>query len=52
MPLVILTGFPCSGKTKRVVELKKYLEESKSQTVRVIDDESADVDRHLTYHGK
>ncbi|XP_031567489.1 protein KTI12 homolog [Actinia tenebrosa] len=50
MPLVILTGFPCSGKTKRVSELKKYLEENKGQHVRVIDDEDGDVQRQSTYH--
>lgn len=52
MPLVILTGFPCSGKTKRVDELKKYFEECKGRSVRVIDDEFAEVDRQSTYHGK
>ncbi|KAL1458709.1 hypothetical protein WDU94_008837 [Cyamophila willieti] len=27
MPLIILTGYPCSGKTKRSEEIKKYFEE-------------------------
>ncbi|KXJ27088.1 Protein KTI12-like [Exaiptasia diaphana] len=49
MPLVILTGYPCSGKSKRVDELKKYLEETKGQNVRIIDDEIAGVDRGTTY---
>lgn len=52
MPLVILTGYPCSGKSKRVDELKKYLEEVKGQNVRLIDDEMAGVDRGTTYAGK
>lgn len=49
MPLVIVTGFPSSGKSKRVDELKKYLEEVKGHNVRVIDDESAGVQRTTTY---
>jgi len=26
MPLIIVTGFPCSGKTNRTIELKEYFE--------------------------
>jgi len=52
MPLVIVTGYPCSGKSKRVDELKKYLEEQKGQNVRIIDDETAGVDRSTTYSSK
>jgi protein KTI12 len=52
MPLVLLTGYPCSGKSKRVAELKKYLEESKGQTVRIIDDDVGGIDRQTTYEGR
>lgn len=31
MPLIVLTGYPCSGKTKRSNEIKKYFEDQKLQ---------------------
>ncbi|XP_063237125.1 protein KTI12 homolog [Bacillus rossius redtenbacheri] len=36
MPLVVVTGFPSSGKTTRSLELKSYLEDSHNCTVHVI----------------
>ncbi|KAI8967629.1 chromatin associated protein KTI12-domain-containing protein [Mycotypha africana] len=48
MPLIIVTGFPSSGKTTRVNEIKEYLqkkiqEEKKQLRVHVIDDGSLHV---------
>lgn len=40
MPLVIVTGFPSSGKTKRAGELRDYLE-SRGKTVKVIGENHA-----------
>lgn len=45
MPLIIVTGFPSSGKTQRVNEIKAYFEnrikeESKSLRIHIVDDES------------
>lgn len=36
MPLIVLTGTPSSGKSKRAQELKTYLENEKQKTVHVI----------------
>lgn len=48
MPLIILTGYPSSGKTQRVNEIKDYFtnrikEENKSLRIHVINDESLHV---------
>ncbi|KAI9481594.1 MAG: chromatin associated protein KTI12 [Benjaminiella poitrasii] len=48
MPLIILTGYPSSGKTKRVNEIKDYFmnrikEEKKSLRIHIINDESLHV---------
>ncbi|KAJ1725245.1 kti12, chromatin associated [Coemansia erecta] len=48
MPLILMTGYPSSGKTTRASELKRYLEErlqqpenhSQHMTVHVVDDRS------------
>ncbi|XP_071453488.1 protein KTI12 homolog isoform X2 [Hetaerina americana] len=40
MPLVILTGFPCSGKTSRATELKSFFE-SEMKVVHVISEDDA-----------
>ncbi|XP_015597496.1 protein KTI12 homolog [Cephus cinctus] len=36
MPLIIITGIPCSGKSTRALELKKYFEDSRGKKVEVI----------------
>ncbi|XP_050397233.1 protein KTI12 homolog [Patella vulgata] len=42
MPLVIICGLPCSGKTKRTNELKEYLcENEPSRSVHVVTDDPA-----------
>jgi hypothetical protein len=48
MPLIILSGYPSSGKTQRVNEIKEYFvrrleEENKSLRIHVINDESLHV---------
>lgn len=50
MPLVILCGFPVSGKTSRAGELQKYLAENfPQQTVHVVSDHSLNVNRNEVY---
>lgn len=56
MPLIILTGYPSSGKTQRANEIKEYLskrleEEKKSFRIHVINDESLHVVKEA-YKGK
>ena len=46
MPLIIITGYPCSGKTTRALEVKKLLEAKAKATtaepikIEIINDES------------
>ena len=51
MPLVLMCGFPASGKTKRASELKHYLEKSSGRVVHVIGDESLGVNKNTVYEG-
>jgi len=37
MPLIIVTGFPCSGKTSRSIELKKHFEEKFQNSDRKVE---------------
>ena len=52
MPLIIMCGFPCSGKSKRANELKSYFEKSKGKTVHMSSDDSISFERNTTYSGK
>lgn len=38
MPLIIMTGTPCSGKTTRTKEIKNYFE-TQGKTVHVVSEE-------------
>lgn len=56
MPLIVLTGYPSSGKTQRTNEIKEYLtkrlaEENKSLRIHIIDDHSLHVPK-TAYKGK
>eukprot|EP00730_Choanoeca_flexa_P001390 TRINITY_DN10613_c0_g3_i3.p1 TRINITY_DN10613_c0_g3~~TRINITY_DN10613_c0_g3_i3.p1 ORF type:complete len:274 (+),score=46.32 TRINITY_DN10613_c0_g3_i3:86-907(+) len=48
MPLFMLCGFPCSGKTTRAQELAKALR-AKEKNVVIISDESVNVDKATAY---
>ena len=51
-----MTGIPCSGKTTRTLELKKYFETTKEKKVNVISEidviTKASYDRNSFYSGK
>lgn len=51
MPLVVMCGFPSSGKTKRSIELKTYLEVEKKARVTVVTHHRDNVDKNHTYTG-
>ena len=51
MPLIIMCGYPCSGKTRRTEELKEYFEKQRGKTVRLVGDHTIGVDRNNTYSG-
>lgn len=59
MPLIIITGGPCSGKTTRSLELKNYFEnrfKNSGQTVEIISEHDAIIkagyDKNTFYAGK
>ncbi|CAL1595981.1 unnamed protein product [Knipowitschia caucasica] len=49
MPLVIMCGFPCSGKTKRTEQLRLYLEQNTEKKIRVVGDAALGLDRNTVY---
>ncbi|XP_069078451.1 protein KTI12 homolog [Pleurodeles waltl] len=49
MPLVVLCGFPCSGKSRRVLELQERISQAGSRKVLVVGDESLGVDKNAVY---
>ena len=51
MPLILICGFPSSGKTKRATELKERLEDNYKKVVNVISDHSLGVNRNSVYKG-
>lgn len=50
MPLIVLTGYPSSGKSKRATEIAEYLRnrlqaENRSMKIHVVNDESLNVSK-------
>lgn len=59
MPLIVITGVPCSGKTTRSIELKSYFEEKlkgSGQNVEIICENDAIIqagyDKNVYFAGK
>lgn len=59
MPLIVVTGTPCSGKTTRSLELKNYFEEKlkdSGQNVEIISENDAIIqagyDKNAHFAGK
>ena len=52
MPLVLICGFPSSGKTTRATELKEHLEDKCKKVVNIISDHSLGVNRTNVYEGR
>ena len=64
MPLVILSGLPSSGKTRRAIELKQFFEtrlaaqtqddsaapKAKDYRIHIINDESLNLNKHVSYN--
>jgi len=44
-----MSGYPCSGKTKRAEELKNYLENSRGKIVHLASDENLSLERNTVY---
>ncbi|XP_070536015.1 protein KTI12 homolog [Ptychodera flava] len=49
MPLILMCGLPCSGKTRRADELKRHLESKYDKTVHIVSDHTIQVDRNTVY---
>ncbi|XP_060602106.1 protein KTI12 homolog [Ruditapes philippinarum] len=49
MPLILMCGFPSSGKSKRANELDKYFSNDCQKKVTVISDHTIGVNRNETY---
>ncbi len=52
MPLVIIVGVPCSGKTTRSLELKAFLEKNGPCGVTIVGDETENIDKNEVYSGR
>ena len=39
MPLIMMVGIPCSGKTTRALEIAKYLAENNKIEVQIVNEE-------------
>ena len=51
MPLVILCGFPCSGKSTVTKHVQEVLREKYNVTVKIISDHDHAVSKNATYLG-
>ncbi|XP_060778968.1 protein KTI12 homolog [Neoarius graeffei] len=49
MPLIVICGFPCSGKSRRARELKDYFVENTDKQVDIIGDEMQSIDKNSVY---
>ncbi|XP_018603163.1 protein KTI12 homolog [Scleropages formosus] len=49
MPLIIMCGFPCSGKSRRTRELKEYFLKSTERKVIVIGDDTVGIAKNSVY---
>lgn len=52
MPLIVMCGYPCSGKTRRAEELKVFFEQNTNRKVHVVGDGALDVEKNTVYAGK
>ena len=53
MPLIVMCGRPATGKSKRALELKDYIENTvkMGHEVIIINEESLGMDRSICYSG-
>ncbi|XP_054633278.1 protein KTI12 homolog [Dunckerocampus dactyliophorus] len=49
MPLIIMCGYPCSGKTRRTEELKAYFQQNTDRKIHVVADSVLAVDKNAVY---
>ncbi|CDQ67620.1 unnamed protein product [Oncorhynchus mykiss] len=49
MPLIVMCGFPCSGKTRRAVELQGYFEQNTERKVHNVGDGTLGIEKNAVY---
>ncbi|XP_030621903.1 protein KTI12 homolog [Chanos chanos] len=49
MPLIIMCGYPCSGKSRRADELKEYFTQNTDRKVHIVGDEVLGIDKNSVY---
>ncbi|KAF4077936.1 hypothetical protein AMELA_G00193630 [Ameiurus melas] len=49
MPLIIICGYPCSGKSRRAEELREYFVENTDKQVDIIGDDMQGVEKNSVY---
>ncbi|XP_047452871.1 protein KTI12 homolog [Mugil cephalus] len=49
MPLIVMCGYPCSGKTRRAEELKVHFEETTERKVHIVGEDALGVERNTVY---
>lgn len=49
MPLIVMCGFPCSGKTQRSWELKEYFENNTERKVHIVGDGTLGIEKNTVY---
>jgi protein KTI12 len=52
MPLVVLCGLPCSGKTTRAKQLKQYFENERKIRATIVGDHEKGLLRNEMYSGQ
>ncbi|XP_022610309.1 protein KTI12 homolog [Seriola dumerili] len=49
MPLIVMCGYPCSGKTRRAEELKVYFEQNTERKVHIVGDGALGFEKNSVY---
>lgn len=52
MPLIVMCGYPCSGKTQKAEELKVCFERNTDRKVHIVGDGALGVEKNTVYAGK
>ena len=52
MPLIVMCGIPCSGKTTLAKKLASYLEQEAGKKVDIVNEESLSLNKQAAYRGR
>jgi protein KTI12 len=52
MPLIVMCGFPSSGKTRRANEIKDYFEKNTERKVHIVGDGTMRIEKNTVYAGR